>query len=550
MKMNPPIPSRMYQVLISLLSAFAIAACSTSQQRHANKISLIANTGSEEEQYATLTSVLAQAEQALNSGLNQPAQQASYNQAVEDATTLLIKHGKQAQYTRKLTMQGMTSPYTIQVSWPKKLRFDKLIPSQLIKNKVLRQSITREGVGASFVAQWNATPERQNAEPFLSSRGYFTSVTATLDFQHTTSGQRTASLVLHNPNTTELVQLNKKSYPLTLNASALAEHILSLDSQFSAFDSLIRASQYLDLITLHSISPPDPNRIPIIFCHGLASEPQTWQNTCNELQSDPIIREHCQFYFFQYPSGVPVLYSAAILREKIDLLYQKLNTQSNNHSADQMMMVGHSMGGLITKSQIQHSGNKLWLSFLEENENYAHLSEAQLAKFKKYLIFKPSPHISRAVFIATPHRGSEITDYWLIRQLRKLIQAPAVIVQEPLSDIYRNNNLPTDDVTHKLFKSGIPTGVKDLSPQSEFVKNTINLPFGTRVKVHSIVGNHNGLDLTDPKCSDGVVPYSSAHIHQAQSETVIPYGHRVHQHPMAIEELRRIMRLHVKKTFQ
>ena len=541
--------SRPFQIFLPLATAFILVSCATPQQRHANEIALIANTGSEERQSETLTSVLAKAEQALATGLHQPEQRSIYNQAVEDAVTLWIKHSNQDQHTQKLTVQDGTRNYQLQVSWHKKLRFDRLIPSQFIENKALRQDITREGAGAAFVAQWESTPERQKTEPFMSSKGYFASVTATLDFKRSSTGKRTASLVLHNPNTTEHVQLRQKNYTLKFNQSALAEYILSLDSDFSALGALLRPSKYLDQIALHSISPPDPTRIPIIFTHGLASEPRTWQNVYNELRSDPVIRKRCQVYFFRYPSGVPVLYSAAILREKMDTLYKKLNAHGDNRRANQMMLVGHSMGGLITKSQIQNSGNKLWLSFVDDNKNYAHLSNAQLATFQKYLVFKPNPHISRVVFIATPHRGSELADYWIVRLLRKLIQAPVTIIRAPLAALDQSTSDSTaDEATKKLFKSGVPTSMENLSPESNYVKQTVNLPLGKKVKVHSIVGNLKGWDLSDPECTDGVVPYSSAHINQIKSEVVVPYGHSAHEHPMAIEEVRRIIRLHVKKN--
>ena len=180
-------PSRPFQIVLTLVTAFILVSCATPQQRHANEIALIANTGSEKRQSKTLTSVLAKAEQALATGLKHPEQQATYNQAVEDAVTLWIKHSNQDQHTQKLTVQDGTKNYQLLVSWNTKLRFDRLIPSQFIKNKALRQDITREGAGAAFVAQWKSTPERQKTEPFMSSKGYFASVTATLDFKRNSS---------------------------------------------------------------------------------------------------------------------------------------------------------------------------------------------------------------------------------------------------------------------------------------------------------------------------------------------------------------------------
>ena len=52
--------------------------------------------------------------------------------------------------------------------------------------------------------------------------------------------------------------------------------------------------------------------------------------------------------------------------------------------------------------------------------------------------------------------------------------------------------------------------------------------------------------MTPATCSDGLVPYASAHLDGAASELVVtPSGHSVHATPQAILDLRRILRLHL-----
>lgn len=532
----------------ALTISLLFCACSTPQQRHTTKIELIANTANAEKKSKTLASALATAEKALLAGIDTPEQKDIYNQAIEDVVTLWLATGKRSQHPRELTVQDASSTYRLQTSWSSKLRFDDLILARTVKNHALRADILRGGAGVPYVARWKSSPDRRKENPFMSAKGYFASVTATLDFRRNPSGQRVASLVLHNANTTEKVQLNQHRYPLAFNQSALAEHILSLKTEFSALGALLSPHKYIEQISLLCISPPDPTKVPIIFVHGLASEPRTWQNVYNELRSDPVIRKRCQIYFFRYPSGVPVLYSAAKLREKMALLDEELHRGGHNRYADQMMLIGHSMGGLVTKTQVQDSGKDLWLSFLDSHSKNIKLNDQQLASLQKYIQFKPNPHISRVVFIATPHRGSELADYWIVKQLRKLIEAPITIIRAPLIALDQGH---TDELASgtidKLFQSGIPTSMENLSPNSRYVKETINLPLRKGLKVHSIVGNLKGLELTDPKCSDGVVPYSSSHLGETQSELVVPYGHSAHEHNLAIEEINRIIHLHLRE---
>jgi len=533
-----------FNLLSVLVFALALGSCSTPQQQHTTKIEIIAHTGNSEKKSRSLASALATAENALNTGINTPEQRASYNQAVEDVVTLWMATEKKGQRPNQLTAQDDTHQYQLVASWPKKLHFDKLILARTISHESLRQDVYRDGVGVPYVANWKSTPERKKNDPFIEKNGYFTSVSATLDIKKNSSGTRTAFLVLHNPNLTEQVKIHNRTYPLAYDQSATIEYILSLKSDFSALGSLMRPQKYLQHIALKSISPPDPERIPAIFVHGLASNPRTWQNVYNELRADRKIREKYQIYFFRYPTGVPVLYSAAKLREQLAELHKALNKNGHNRRTDQMLLVGHSMGGLVTKSQVQDSGDLLWLNFKDNTAKRIHFTNKQLTDLEHYLKFKPNPHISRVVFIATPHRGSGLADIWLVRQMRKLIRAPFAIVGAPFAALDRQEK---KDSLDKLYQSGIPTSMDNLSPQSSYVKNSVKLPLRKGLKIHSIVGNLKGLELTDPECSDGVVPYTSAHLGEVESELVVPYGHSAHEHAQAIEEIHRIMLLHLKE---
>lgn len=96
-----------------------------------------------------------------------------------------------------------------------------------------------------------------------------------------------------------------------------------------------------------------------------------------------------------------------------------------------------------------------------------------------------------------------------------------------------------------LLKKGIPSSIENLSPKSRFVKESMLLPLKPGLHVHTIAGNKDGRSLTDPKCSDGVVPYSSAHLDGVESELVIHSNHGAHERPEGIAEMRRILLRHL-----
>ena len=121
-----------------------------------------------------------------------------------------------------------------------------------------------------------------------------------------------------------------------------------------------RSSHYIDKTGLYFLQPYDPDRIPIVFVHGLLSTPFTWVQTINGLQADPEIRKHYQFWVFAYPTGNPILYSALRLREelaRVDKLYP-------NHRP--YVVVGHSMGGILTHMQVITMTRAMWEKALGE----------------------------------------------------------------------------------------------------------------------------------------------------------------------------------------
>src|SRR5205085_5326657 len=93
---------------------------------------------------------------------------------------------------------------------------------------------------------------------------------------------------------------------------------------------------------------------------GTASSSGRWANLVNVLQSDPVIREHFQFWWFSYSTGNPMPYSALRLRKAIENAVAKLDPQGRDPAMRQMMLIGHSQGGLLAKMLTIGSGSRLW----------------------------------------------------------------------------------------------------------------------------------------------------------------------------------------------
>ncbi len=393
-----------------------------------------------------------------------------------------------------------------------------------VRRKHLRQSVTAEGFGGTLVGI-KKTPGIIPGDPatFEPKGGFVAPVTATLDFR-----QREVTLSLNDPNERKTVRVGGAERPLAADFSApLAFHPMR-NELWAGLMALIQVEEHLRGTGLYMIEPYDPDRIPVIFVHGLVSTPQMWVNTINEMEADPALRGRYQYWVFRYPTGNPLTYSAMRCREELARI-ERLHPMPRG-----FIMIGHSMGGLISRLQATNAGRALWDANLgkQADKKFAKLPTDNL--IKRALLFDANPKVRRVVFICTPHRGSGLAIGSLGALAMKVIQLPTSLIATF-----------TDSIGDVFSVVGgrpvIPNGITSLSPRSPSLIAMDKLPI--RAPHHSIIGDRG--KGNSPQSSDGVVRYASAHLDGAQSELIVPGPHRSHELPQTIEELRRILREHV-----
>lgn len=265
------------------------------------------------------------------------------------------------------------------------------------------------------------------------------------------------------------------------------------------------------------LQPYDPEKTPVILIHGLLSTPRMWAPVVKSLLANERIRERYQFWFFYYPTGQPIPLSALQLRRSLD------EARMTHHVRQPIILIGHSMGGILARTQITGIKPEEADQILPGVAALPHDNPVREA-----LIFQPRTDIQRAVFIATPHRGSHFALNSLAGLGVQLIRLP-VWVQSELASI---TELPFGDRMRRF-----PTSICGLSPNSRFLQELDGSH--TSVPMHSIIANRGQSDLENS--SDGVVAYSSAHIPNAASEKIVPGGHGAFSHPAAIAEIERIL---------
>ncbi|MCF7675650.1 MAG: hypothetical protein K9N23_09175 [Akkermansiaceae bacterium] len=345
---------------------------------------------------------------------------------------------------------------------------------------------------------------------------------------------RNATLELLDPYQVETVTLANKSRPLAADYGAATMLGLSkARTDKLGLVRLLRPARYDDTAHLNFLQPFDPQRIPVLMVHGLDSTPATFAPLYFELLKDPEIRKHYQFWVFSYPSGYPYPYSATLLRREMD----HVNRDFPNHK--KMVIIGHSMGSLISRLMVTDAGDKLWLKAFGKKPSATRISGTSKDLLMKTLVFENRKEIERAIFISGPHRGSQLATSWIGRLGSRLVKLPGFLADT------RNALLSaaTADVAGLAIQSA-PNSIGTLSPQNPFVLEVSKLPIASGVTYHNIMGDRGKGDT--PDSSDGVVAYWSSHLDGAASEKIVPSGHGAHAHPIGIAEVHRILKLHLR----
>jgi hypothetical protein len=103
-----------------------------------------------------------------------------------------------------------------------------------------------------------------------------------------------------------------------------------------------------------------------------------------------------------------------------------------------------------------------------------------------------------------------------------------------------------DPETKKYLIEEDPSSIRGLSPNNPLFQALADIAVDRHVPFHSIIGDR-GLGGGE-QASDGVVPYKSAHMAGAESELIVPAHHSAHTHPLAVQEVRRILKLHLHQS--
>ncbi len=365
--------------------------------------------------------------------------------------------------------------------------------------------------------------------------------TAFIRFITPKKGEFNATMEFYDPLNRDSITVNGEKIPLEIDLSTYLAWVLRGGPGYSPISAMMDTAAMKNNKGLYMLTPYDKNKIPVVFVHGVLSYPRTWVQTINTLLMDPKIREKYQFWLFAYPSGNPVLFSSLALRKSLLAAKKNFDPKGDNPNFKNMVIIGHSMGGLLSKGMIQNSGDVI-LKKLIGNKSLKdfNLTKKEELFVKEVLTYERLPFVKRVIFISTPHKGSTMTRWWVAKLAAKLINLPKELINE-IYEIQEKIGLKTGTDTLK-----ISTGVDNLDPDNKFIKISSKLQFDKNVTYHSIIGNNKKGGV--PGGTDGIVEYSSAHLDDAASEIIIKSDHSAHEKPLAIKEIKRILHKHLYES--
>ncbi|WP_068036323.1 hypothetical protein [Psychrobacter sp. P11G5] len=406
---------------------------------------------------------------------------------------------------------------------------------------------------------------------------------------------------LYNPYRSNSVNILGNDYPLAANFSAgyglwLAEN--QLDGV--GYLNLLTRRQETTLPKLFMLEPYDPNKRVIVMIHGLASSPATWVNLTNDIFSDDKLRDNYQVWQIFYPTNLPILENRYQIQKLLETTYQQTDPNGQNRASKNSVIVSHSMGAIISRMMLSDDNLAKNLDALDDKNLISDSAKRQIdqtlrqafgkEEIRKRFQLQTLPQVDTAVFLSAPFQGTDYADRWFTRALRRIIYLPISLVKT-VTDNLATIATQGDLAQNPLGALYLQNGASQLSNKSSFIQLTKDITINDRITYHSIIANNDtditqGLARMQPggaridlsqatksgtngetdtssipsaplvaavmvdedisqalteRLSDGIVPYTSAHLDGAASETVISGGHSIQANPQTILTLRRIL---------
>jgi pimeloyl-ACP methyl ester carboxylesterase len=416
--------------------------------------------------------------------------------------------------------------------------FQRLHPPPSGREPLLSRRYVCPGIGVPLVVERARDLCDALEDRFFPERSCF-GATALLRFSGSEEQLPSGGAVLefHNPHVTRAVELETGTTPLAADLSApLAQTLEEAPRTYLA--GFVDPGGPTDLARLNFLEPYEPGKIPVVLIHGLFSDPLSWADMVNDLRAQPGFTERFQIWLFRYPTGQGFLQSAAALRRELRAAIEQVDPERRDPALQRVVLVGHSMGGLVAKLQVTHSDELIWSQVANRPLEEIVTSEAVRSYLAETCYFDPSPNVTRVIFIATPHKGSLPSSSFVGRGASLWVE-PAPEQAAMHAQLMRDN----PGTFNPLLETRFPTSIDMLTPKSPLLAVMRQMRLRPGLAIHTILGVSHPVSWAGP--SDGIVSVASAEHPGSQSVLAVGAPHaKVHRSLETSFEILKILECH------
>lgn len=301
--------------------------------------------------------------------------------------------------------------------------------------------------------------------------------------------------------------------------------------------NLIGGRQFALREGLYLLDDYDPDKTPVIMVHGLGRSPMVWAKLTNLIDGDPSLHARYQIWHVVYPTNTPQLLNRLIVQRSLDQAWHILDPDGTAPAHQEVTLIGHSMGGVISRLMVSDSGDVIWKAAFDIPSEQLHGTPSDLAIVDSVFRFHPYPGVTRTIFLAAPHLGSPYVDSLIGQVALRVVHAHApeldALVRVAAENRAHENPLLAQDY-ERYGLSSIST-LRDAQPVSHAAQSLMPV---TGVRYYTFAGDLPG---TNPP-GDGFVPLKSALIPGAISTTIVKDGHQLYLNDEVLAKILEILR--------
>lgn len=395
------------------------------------------------------------------------------------------------------------------------------------------RSRIRPGLGVPLVVL--RRPKGDVSDHFFAPDGHPFAATAVLHFGATGP----AVLAFYDPVRVEDVPVGVRRVPLAADPDAPFDEMARREDVIGyRLTGVLKPARLLPLTGIYGVEPYQPGKIPVVLVHGLGSSPTSWVDMVGDLRATPGFTDRFQVWLFAYPSGASMLRGAAELRASLRAAVVGFDPECRDPALRRMVLVGHSLGGILSKLQVSSSGDDLEEAvFRRSFEAMRGPTEAK-EFFARQLYFEAQPFVTRVIYIGAPHCGASLPftlGGWV---------AGRVIHEEPEAlAAYRQLRRDNPFAVRIRFRE-LPNSIDLLEHDHPLLLAVRDLPYAPWVTRHEVAGI--GRRLPALHHGDNVVPLKSSRERGVASSLLVTEGHQgLLRHPDTVAEVQRILAVHL-----